>query len=194
MNRIQVPEYIKGLIFDCDGTLVDSMPLHMKAWEHVIRMNGGPWDYDFFFSKKGMPEEAIVNLYNRHFARQLDPAHTVDLKHEFFRARASDLKPISYVVAIVHKYKNILPMAVASGGTRENVLLELSSLGIEGFFRAIVSADDGIRPKPAPDIFLEAARRIGVAPELCQVFEDGDFGLEAARRAGMLPTDIRNHQ
>jgi len=188
-----VPPYIRGLIFDCDGTLVDSMPLHMKAWEHVIRMKDGPWDYDFFFSKKGMPERSIVNLYNKHYALQLDPGGTVNLKHEFFRARASELKPISYVVEIVCRYKGILPMAVASGGTRENVLLELNSLGIESFFQAIVSADDDIRPKPSPDIFLEAARRIGVAPELCQVFEDGDLGLEAARRAGMLPTDIRNY-
>ena len=76
MHRIEVPPYIKGLIFDCDGTLVDSMPLHMKAWEHVIRLKGGPWDYDFFFSKKGMPEQSIVNLYNKHFTLQLNPGDT----------------------------------------------------------------------------------------------------------------------
>ena len=191
MRKIEVPQYIKGLIFDCDGTLVDSMPLHMKAWEHVITKKGGPWDYDFFFSKKGMPEEAIVSLYNTHFALQLDPVGTVNLKHEFFRAGASYLKPISHVVETVRRYASILPMAIASGGTRENVQLALRTLGIESFFQAIVSADDDIGPKPAPDIFLEAARRIGVAPELCQVFEDGDLGLEAARLAGMLPTDIR---
>jgi HAD superfamily hydrolase (TIGR01509 family) len=191
MRKIEVPEYIKGLIFDCDGTLIDSMPLHMKAWEHVIRLNGGPWDHDFFFSRKGMPERAIVALYNKHFGLQLDPAATVELKHEFFRARAADSEPIPHVLEIVHRYQNILPMAVASGGTRENVQLQLRSLGIEKLFRAIVSADDAIKPKPAPDIFLEAARRIGVAPEFCQVFEDGDLGLEAARNAGMLPTDVR---
>jgi beta-phosphoglucomutase-like phosphatase (HAD superfamily) len=194
MRKIEVPEYIKGLIFDCDGTLVDSMPLHMKAWEHVIRMKGGPWDYDFFFSKKGMPEQSIVDLYNKRFALQLDPAGTVKVKHEFFRAHASDSRPIPHVMEIVYRYHDILPMAIASGGTKANVQLQLESLGIENFFRAIVSADDDIRPKPAPDIFLEAARRIGVAPDLCQVFEDGDLGLEAARRAGMLPTDIRNFQ
>jgi HAD superfamily hydrolase (TIGR01509 family) len=194
MRKIEVPQYIKGLIFDCDGTLIDSMPLHMKAWEHVIRMKGGPWDYDFFLSKKGMPEERIVDLYNRRFALQLDPAGTVKLKHEFFRERASDSKPIPHVIEIVYAYRNILPMAVASGGTKANVQLQLKSLGIESFFQAIVSADDKIKPKPAPDIFLEAARLIGVVPEFCQVFEDGDLGLEAARRAGMLPTDIREYQ
>jgi HAD superfamily hydrolase (TIGR01509 family) len=82
-------------------------------------------------------------------------------------------------------------MAVASGGVRENVDLELEALQIRDVFQAIVTADDDVRPKPSPDIFLEAARRIGVAPEFCQVFEDGDLGLEAARIAGMLPTDVR---
>jgi beta-phosphoglucomutase-like phosphatase (HAD superfamily) len=92
---------------------------------------------------------------------------------------------------VVLKYHDILPMAIASGGVRENVDLELDALNIKKYFQAVVTADDDIRPKPAPDIFLEAARRIGVAPEYCQVFEDGDLGLEAARIAGMLPTDVR---
>jgi beta-phosphoglucomutase-like phosphatase (HAD superfamily) len=191
MRTIEVPPFIKGLIFDCDGTLVDSMPLHMKAWKHVILSGGGVWDFDFFFSKKGMAEKEIVFLYNAHFARAFDPVDTVQDKHTFFRAHASEFRPIPFVVDVVLKYRGILPMAIASGGVRENVDLELDALNIKKFFQAVVTADDDVRPKPAPDIFLEAARRIGVAPEYCQVFEDGDLGLEAARIAGMLPTDVR---
>ena len=191
MRTIEVPPFIKGLIFDCDGTLVDSMPLHMKAWEHVITSRGGLWDFEFFFSKKGMPEEEIVVLYNAHFARAFDPVDTVHDKHKFFRAHASEFRPIPFVVDVVLKYSGILPMAIASGGVRENVDLELDALHIKKYFQAVVTADDAVQPKPAPDIFLEAARRIGVAPEYCQVFEDGDLGLEAARIAGMLPTDVR---
>jgi len=191
MRTIEVPGYIKGLIFDCDGTLVDSMPLHMKAWEHVITSQGGLWDFEYFFSKKGMPEEEIVMEYNTHFARAFDPVETVKAKHRFFRAHASEFRPIPHVVDVVMKYRDKLPIAIASGGVRENVSLELESLGIMSCFQAILTADDDIRPKPAPDIFLEAARRLGVAPECCQVFEDGDLGLEAARIAGMLPTDVR---
>ena len=130
-------------------------------------------------------------MYNAHFARAFDPVDTVHDKHKFFRAHASEFKPIPFVVDVVLKYRGILPMAIASGGVRENVDLELDALNIKNFFQAIVTADDDVRPKPAPDIFLEAARRIGVAPEYCQVFEDGDLGLEAARIAGMLPTDVR---
>lgn len=191
MRTIEVPPFIKGLIFDCDGTLVDSMPLHMKAWEHVITSRGGLWDFDFFFSKKGMPEETIVDLYNAHFSRAFDPVETVKDKHRFFRAHASEFKPIAHVLDVVLRYRGLLPMAVASGGVRENVDLELEALQIKDLFQAIVTADDDVRPKPSPDIFLEAARRIGVAAEFCQVFEDGDLGLEAARIAGMLPTDVR---
>jgi HAD superfamily hydrolase (TIGR01509 family) len=191
MRTIEVPGFVKGLIFDCDGTLVDSMPLHMRAWEHAITSKGGLWDYGFFYSKKGMPEEDIVLLYNAQFAVAFDPGDTVRAKHRFFRAHASEFKPIPHVVAVVLKHRGVLPMAVASGSTRENVNLQLEAVRIKSFFDAILTADDAIKPKPAPDIFIEAARRLGVAREHCQVFEDGDLGLEAARIAGMLPTDVR---
>jgi beta-phosphoglucomutase-like phosphatase (HAD superfamily) len=191
MRALEVPQYIKGLIFDCDGTLVDSMPLHMRAWEHAIMSLGGCWDQEFFVSKKGMPEENIVALYNVSFAAALDPLETVKVKHRFFRAHATEFKPIPSVLEVVRKYHGVLPMAIASGGVRENVDLELEVLHIRGFFNAILTAEDDIRPKPAPDIFLEAARRLSVPPQFCQVFEDGDLGLEAARAAGMLPTDVR---
>ncbi len=191
MRKIEVPEYIKGLIFDCDGTLVDSMPLHMKAWEHVITERGGAWDFEFFFSKKGTPEEHLVYLYNLNFEKMLDPRETVKSKHEFFRSFTTELKPIPHVLDVVDKFRGKLPMAVASGGVREIVNLELDAIKIRDLFKTILTADDNINPKPAPDIFLEAAKRLGVEPSCCQVFEDGDLGLEAARIAGMLPTDVR---
>ena len=191
MRKIEVPEYIKGLIFDCDGTLVDSMPLHMKAWEYVIASGGGPWDADFFFSRKGTPEKKMVLLFNAQFGRTLDPAEIVKSKHEYFWAHAVELKSVPHVVDVVFQYHGVLPMAVASGGTRENVHRQLEAIRIDRFFKIVLCADDDIPPKPAPDIFLEAARRLGVAPEFCQVFEDGDLGLEAARAAGMTATDVR---
>jgi HAD superfamily hydrolase (TIGR01509 family) len=191
MDRIVVPHYIKGLIFDCDGTLVDSMPLHMRSWEYIITAHGGAWDPDFFFDKKGMPEETIVSLYNRQFARTLDPGETVRSKHEYFLAHAGELQPIPHVIDIAFRYHGKLPMAVASGGTRKIVTHELKALRINELFSTVLTADDDVKPKPAPDIFLEAARRMQVVPAHCQVFEDGDLGLEAARIAGMLPTDVR---
>jgi beta-phosphoglucomutase-like phosphatase (HAD superfamily) len=190
-KMIDVPPYIQGLIFDCDGTLVDSMPLHMRAWEHAIARAGTIWDYEFFFSKKGMEEEEIVDLYNERFGTSLDSVATVRSKHEYFRAHPSDFKPIEQVVAVVWRYKDILPMAVASGSTRDNVHLELEAVGIKHLFTVILTADDEIRPKPSGDIFLEAARWMNVPPHRCLVFEDGDLGLEAARGAGMDVVDVR---
>ncbi len=186
-----VPEHVKALIFDCDGTLVDSMPLHMEAWEQAIKLQGGEWDYGFFFSQKGKREEDIVAEYDRRFGRDLDPAGTVQKKHEYFRARIQELQPVTRVVDIARRYQGVLPMAVASGSTKQTVMLELDTLGLTGLFDLIITADDDVRAKPSPDIFLEAARRLGIGPESCQVFEDGDLGLEAARTAGMLATDIR---
>jgi beta-phosphoglucomutase-like phosphatase (HAD superfamily) len=191
MRSIEVPNYIKGLIFDCDGTLVDSMPLHMKAWEYAVVQSGAVWDYDFIFSKKGMPGKDIIELYNRHFPKKLSFNDVVKVKQDYFSTHRKDFQPIQPVVDIVLRYKNILPMAVASGGTLENVKIQLQALGIHTFFKAIVTADDDVKPKPAPDIFLEAAKRIGIPPEYCQVFEDGDLGLEAAIKAGMMATDVR---
>ena len=191
MPMLVVPEYIRGLIFDCDGTLVDSMPLHMRAWEKVIRSGGGPWDHEFFFSRKGTPEKRMVELYNRQYGLALDPVDTVKAKHEYFWTHAEELHPIPHVAEMARKHFGVLPMAVASGGTRKNVHLQLKAIQLEDCFDIILTADDGLQPKPAPDLFLEAARRMQVLPDRCQVFEDGDLGLEAARAAGMLATDIR---
>ncbi|MGA7160930.1 MAG: HAD-IA family hydrolase [Bacteroidota bacterium] len=191
MPEIHIPEYIKGLIFDCDGTLVDSMPVHMMAWEHSVKSQGGAWDFQYFFSKKGMPDKEIIEAYNAKFGASLDLPRTMHLKDEYFRTRRDQLKPIPPVVEIVHRYRTLLPMAVASGSTKANVDLQLDTLGIKNCFNVILTADDGIAPKPSPDIFLKAASRLGIAPGLCQVFEDGDLGLEAARRAGMYATDVR---
>jgi HAD superfamily hydrolase (TIGR01509 family) len=191
MPEIQIPDVIKGLIFDCDGTLVDSMPVHMMAWEHSVKAQGGTWDYAYFFSKKGMPDKEIIELYNANFGFSLDVERTMKLKDEYFRSRHDQLKPIQPVVEIVLRYRNILPMAVASGSTKANVDFQLDALGIRNYFDVILTADDGIQPKASPDIFIEAAKRLGVAPRLCQVFEDAELGLEAARRAGMYATDVR---
>ena len=188
---IPVPDDIKGLIFDCDGTLVDSMPLHMKAWKEAVHSFGANFDPEFFFSKKGMRSKDIVAQFSLQSGKPLNGADVVRLKDNFFLQHIADVMPLPIVVDVVRRYHKILPMAVASGGGREIVERELQVTGIVNFFDVILTADDPFKPKPFPDLFLEAARRIGVQPSLCQVFEDGDLGLQAAENAGMLATDIR---
>ena len=193
MKKIVIPDSIKGLIFDCDGTLVDSMPMHMKAWEYALSHFGAPWNYDFIFDQKGKSSTDIVEMYNREYKISLDVVRVSDLKQEYFHRNYLDTKPIQQVVDVVLHYKNVLPMAVASGGSRKNVHLQLEVIGIKDFFPIILTADDDIQTKPAPDIFLEAARLMNVTPNLCLVFEDGDLGLEAAKKAGMQSIDVREY-
>lgn len=188
---IDVSPAVRGLIFDCDGTLADTMTLHMDSWEKAFRERGEPFRPEFLDPLRGMKEEEIVSLYNRQYHRDLDPREVVDRKHVFFRRGVHRVKPILPVTDLVHQYRDVLPMAVVSGGKRGNVALVLDNLAIRTFFAVILTADDPIAPKPAPDLFLEAARRLNVDPGRCQVFEDGDLGLEAARRAGMTATDVR---
>ena len=188
---IQIYPEIKGLIFDCDGTLVDSMPIHMAAWERAFSDFGESCPDEFLDPLKGMLEEEIVDLYNRRFNRSINSAKLVREKHRYFRKNIGKIKPITPVVELAESYYKKLPMAVVSGGKQENVHSELEIVNIKHLFTAILTADDRIKPKPAPDIFLEAAKRLNVEPQFCQVFEDGDIGLEAARKAGMAVTDIR---
>jgi HAD superfamily hydrolase (TIGR01509 family) len=169
------------------------MPLHLMAWERAFRDLGEPYQREYFDSLKGMHEEEIVSQYNREYGRDLDPKTVVFQKHIYFKKGCHQIKPIQPVVEVVEHYKDTLPMAVASGGSRENVQLTLDHLGLLSYFSALLTADDPLPPKPAPDLFLAAARILKVAPEQCLVFEDGELGLEAARRAGMPATDVRGY-
>lgn len=191
--KIEIPENIKGLIFDCDGTLVDSMPLHMKAWEEAFKQFKTRFDYDYLYSLKGMKETEIIKLYNRTFNTNLDPEGIVQVKHDYFAENINSVTPIKPIVDIAKTYYKKLPLAVVSGSVKSIVHKELEVIGIFDLFDIIITADDPYKPKPAPEIFLAAAEKIKAAPKDCIVFEDGDPGLEAAVNAGMQTVDIRKY-
>ena len=188
---ISIGKQSKALIFDCDGTLADTMPLHLDSWARAFVEFNEPYRPQFLDSLKGMNEVKIIQLYNQEFNCDLDPQLLVETKHRYFRKKAHLIQPIEPIVEIARQYTGTLPLAVVSGGLRENVLSTLSGLDLVQLFEVILTADDHLPPKPAPDLFLEAARRMKVEPEYCQVFEDGDLGLEAARKAGMQAVDVR---
>jgi HAD superfamily hydrolase (TIGR01509 family) len=181
----------KGLIFDCDGTLADTMPLHMEAWCQTFADYGEECPYEFVNSLKGTPAEKIVEMFNHKFGRKINPIKFAQDKNRRSRKKLRQAQPIDPIIKIVRNYRGKLPMAVASGGTRRNVLLTLEVIGLKDYFVAVITSDDKLKAKPAPDIFIEAARRMKVEPPYCQVFEDGDVGLQAAREAGMIATDVR---
>jgi beta-phosphoglucomutase-like phosphatase (HAD superfamily) len=188
---IHVPPQVRGLIFDCDGTLADTMPTHWKAWHETFAAYGKTCPQAFLERCMGIPSVGIVRLYNTTFGEGIDPIRFSAEKDRRSQQGLAQVGPIVPVVDVVRRYRGRLPMAVASGGIRKNVDMALESIGLHGFFETILTADDDVPPKPSPAIFVEAARRLGVDPADCQVFEDGDAGLEAARQAGMIATDIR---
>jgi beta-phosphoglucomutase family hydrolase len=182
---------IEGLIFDCDGTLVDTMPLHWKAWQGISARHNLHFPEERFYALGGVPSRDIVKMLAAEQGKSLDHLAVAREKEEAYLAVMMHANPIPSVVEIVREFHGKLPMAVASGGTRKVIDLILRHAGIHSYFQAVVTSEDVLRQKPAPDIFLEAARRLGVVPERCRAFEDTDLGLQAIRSAGMEAVDVR---
>jgi beta-phosphoglucomutase family hydrolase len=188
---MDLPDYIQGLIFDCDGTIADTMPLHYQAWITALGEYGVDFPEALFYEMAGIPTPKIVELLNDRHGHQMPVEATATRKDFLYEQMIPKVTEIAPVVEIVKQYHGKLPMAVATGGSRGVVTKTLNSLGLMHFFQTLVTADDVVHGKPAPDIFLEAARRIGVPPGHCCGFEDAELGLQSIRSAGMLAVDIR---
>jgi beta-phosphoglucomutase-like phosphatase (HAD superfamily) len=187
-----LPSHIGGLIFDCDGTLADTMPIHYKAWIALLSQHGIHFTEERFYSLGGMPTSKIVRLLADECGIEvIDVDLMVRTKETTFLTLLNQVQAITPVTTIAKAQRGKLPMAVASGGYRRVVELTLRHIGIHDWFDATVCAEDTHRHKPEPDVFIEAARRLRIQPEHCAVFEDTDIGLEAARRAGSLAIDVR---
>jgi beta-phosphoglucomutase family hydrolase len=182
---------IKGLIFDCDGTLADTMPLHWRAWRMVTQRHGLHFPKDRFYSLGGVPSRDILKLLAKEQCRSLDHIAIAHEKEEAYLPLLSEAQPIRAVVEIARKNHGKIPMAVASGGTQQIIGMVLDHLKIRHLFDVIVTNEMVKNQKPAPDIFLEAARRIGVEPNFCRAYEDTELGLQAIRAAGMEAVDVR---
>jgi beta-phosphoglucomutase family hydrolase len=190
-SMIEVPSDVQGLVFDCDGTIADTMPLHYRAWVAALREHGHDFPEALFYEMAGIPTVRIIEILNEKHGYRLPVQEAADRKEGLYEELLPQVVEIEPVVELVRQYAGRLPMAVATGATRAICSKTLNSLGLLKHFRAIVTADDVARGKPAPDIFLEAARRLGVPAEHCLAFEDADLGLHAARAAGIRAVDIR---
>ncbi len=175
-----------GYIFDCDGTLADTMPLHHQAFARVVAEAGCEFSEELFYSWGGRPTPEIVASINNHFHLDLDIAEATLRKENYFLETLSQVRPITPVVDIAREMAVFgRRLAVASGGHRKYVEATLDAIGIKNLFGVIVCAEDYARGKPAPDVFLTTAARLGVAPSECIVFEDSPSGIAAAKAAGM---------
>ncbi|MBI5769851.1 MAG: beta-phosphoglucomutase family hydrolase [Verrucomicrobia bacterium] len=181
------PGDFAGYIFDLDGTLVDTMPLHYRAWDQAMQAAGlqCQLDEELFYSLGGVPTLKVAELIGRHYGLKVDPHAIFDHKETLFKALQKDAKLIEPVVAIARRVAATHPVSIASGGPREIVRRSLELSGLAPLFKVVVSADDVTHGKPAPDMFLLAARQMGVEPTRCLVFEDAEPGMRAAVAAGM---------
>src|SRR5712672_3605191 len=182
----------KGIIFDCDGTLADTMPLHWRAWQAITQRHNLHFPVDRFYALGGVPTRDILKMLSREQGVPIDHVAVALEKENEYVPLIAQVEPVNVVVGIARNHHGTIPLAVASGGTRKVITQVLEHLGIVELFDAIVTSEDVKRQKPAPDIFLEAARRIVVPPENCRAYEDTDLGLQAIRAAGMEAVDVRD--
>lgn len=193
MQEIPVFEGVKGLIFDLDGTIADTMPAHFLAWRNTCQKYGIKFTRDLFMELAGVPLFQTVRRLNQEFGKNLDPEVVGEEKEKKFLETISQTRVVEPVVNLIKKYHGILPMAVGTGGHRDVARQTLSITGMDQYFDIVVTADDVTQHKPHPETFLECARRMNITPRACQVFEDGLPGFEAARQAGMKVIDVTTY-
>ena len=181
----------KGLIFDCDGTLANTMPLHWRAWQLITQRHNLHFPEDRFYALGGVPSRDILKMLAQEQGRSFDHIAVAQEKEEAYLPLMAEVEPIHAVVEIAKEHHGKIPMAVASGGTQKIICDVLEHLKIRHLFGAVVTSEMVKHQKPAPDIFLEAARRIGVDPKQCRAYEDTELGLQAIRAAGMEAVDVR---
>lgn len=181
----------RALVFDFDGTLADTMPLHWRAWQGVLRRHGLSFSEERFYAWGGVPARDIIRRLAEEQGLSVDASAVAKEKAEAYLELLAEVRPIEPVLAIARAHRGRLPMAIATGGRRWVVERVLTHLGIGDWFKALVCSEDVRRQKPAPDLFLEAARRLGVEPAACCGFEDTELGLAAIRAAGMRAVDVR---
>ncbi|WP_052573871.1 HAD family phosphatase [Haloferula sp. BvORR071] len=180
-------EGFEAVIFDCDGTLVHSMPAHFEAWCEALALHGagGIFKEDVFYAMGGRPTKDIVVEINDEYGLKLDPEGVAFAKREAFLRKLGSLELIEEVAEFAESLRGKIPMAIATGGTRLVIEKTLQAVGVSDLFDEVVTADDVPIGKPAPDIFLRAAKLLGVSPLKCLVLEDAPAGVMAAQLAGM---------
>jgi beta-phosphoglucomutase-like phosphatase (HAD superfamily) len=185
-----LPADTRAIIFDCDGTLLDTSPVYSLAWAAGLRSSGKEMAAAWYRARAGMSENVLMDAFEVDEGVRLDREAVVATMRSAFLQEIGHVREIQLIADVARRNLHRLPMAVASGGPAAIVLPCLEAAALSPLFDAVVTFDDVGRAKPAPDLFLEAARRLSVRPAGCLVFEDSREGLEAAKRAGMRSVDV----
>lgn len=186
-ERYLLNEGYEGYIFDCDGTLADTMPLHYESWLHALKRAGASFEFswELFLSRAGMSLENTVLELNRQFQMEMNPVLVASAQREVYELAIDGVSAIDAVVDLAREAQKNRRVSVASGSRRQHVERTLTAIGVRELFDVIVTPADVERGKPAPDMFLLAAERMNVTPSRCLVIEDSELGVIAAERAGM---------
>lgn len=193
LTNLEINPKAKGLIFDLDGTLADTMPIHYIAWKNAAAKYDIDFTVELFGRLAGIPLYPTVDKLNELFGTSINPKIMGDLKEDEYEQNMHLTPEIKVVTDIVRKYHGKIPMAIGTGGSRRIALKTLDIIGLTGYFNALVCSEDVTQFKPHPETFLKCAGLMGVAPEDCEVFEDGVLGIQAAKTAGMMVVDVTKY-
>lgn len=188
MKELDINPKAKALIFDLDGTIADTMPVHFLAYKHILSDFGIDFTPGLFATLAGVPAIETIQKLNEQFGTNMNPEETGQLKEREYEKMMHKMKPVEPVVALVKKYYGKLPMSVGTGGYHRLAWKTLEILELKDYFDILVSSEDVENAKPHPETFLKCAQKMGVDPKYCQVFEDGELGMQAAVSAGMMST------
>ena len=175
----------RAYLFDCDGTIVDSMPLHYIGWKQALAEWGASFDEDLFYAWGGKPPKEIIAGLNQMQGLAMPVDLVAERKEALYFELLPQLKPVPEVLEHIEAMHGRIPFAVVSGSNRESIVKSLSAVGLLDRFEVLVGHDDYTLSKPAPEAFLLAAEQLGVAPADCLVFEDTEMGIQSAIAAGM---------
>ena len=181
----------QALIFDLDGTLADTMPVHYLAWQEALASTGLSFPEEKFYSCGGMATVKIVELLCREQGIEADAIAVSKAKYEAFFPYIDRVQRIDPVVAIAQEHHGKLPMAIATGGRIKPATLIIEKTKIGHLFEGVVTADDVAEHKPHPETYLKAAELLKIDPTKCVAYEDADPGVESAKAAGMQVVDVR---
>ncbi len=179
------PGDFKAYLFDLDGTVADTMPIHLVTWQTAVREQGGGFPEDLFYALGGVPLPRTVEILNERFGYTLDPHAVANRKEQLYLQQMDHVLPVASVLAHIEASHGTIPFAIVSGSPHATIIHTLRVLGLTDYFPVIVGAEDYTKGKPDPEPFLTAAKLLNVAPADCLVFEDADAGIASAEAAGM---------
>ena len=188
MRELEINPKAKALIFDLDGTLADTMPVHFIAYKNILIDYGIEFTPALFDTLAGIPAVETIRRLNELFGTNMDPEGIGHFKEREYEKMMHKMKPVEPVVKLARKYYGEMPMAVGTGGCKRLAWKSLEIIGLTDYFDILISSEDVTHPKPHPETFLMCAKEMGVDPHVCHVFEDGALGIQAAQAAGMMAT------